>query len=410
MPGIALFNPAFEVPGGAEFLCLYQAQSLRKAGEDVCLVTLAYDAATWGGLVDGLPIRLVQKRHWSDLFFGLSRLGKVKARGRRASQMFLGCKVVVAHNAPCNAMLGASSFQGRKVWQCNEPLRELHVRKANPVITTRVETAEGALEDQASINWTKNLMVHDAEISRGRPKALRALYDLEQTARLDHIFAISAFSRDNARQIYGRCGEEVVYPMVRFPEAGRSRSGLDRSGLQVLVHSRLGVLKNIDTVIRGFASFRASHPGAHLHLVGDGPARPWLESFAKRLLPDGGATFHGFLPQEELGRVYDTCDVMALLTLDEPFGMVYPEAASRGLLLIGPDHGGPLEILDGGRLGWCVDAFSPTALEQALCEIWSLPEAEVDRRRTQTDQTCRSRFSEAVIGPQLRRVILEGHD
>ena len=85
--------------------------------------------------------------------------------------------------------------------------------------------------------------------------------------------------------------------------------------------------------------------------------------------------------------------------------MVFPEAAARGLLLIGPDHGGPLEILDDGRLGWCVDAFSPDALAQALSQVASLSDAEADRRRAAADQACRARFAATVIGPQLRRAI-----
>ena len=106
--------------------------------------------------------------------------------------------------------------------------------------------------------------------------------------------------------------------------------------------------------------------------------------------------------------MYDACDVFALLPLDEPFGMVFPEAAARGLLMIGPDHGGPLEILDSGRLGWCVDAFSPEALAQALSQVASLSDAEADRRRAQADHACRARFAEAVVGPQLRRAITGG--
>ncbi len=410
MPRVALFHPAFDVPGGAEYLCLAEALFLRSVGEDVRLVTLAYDPDAWAGPMDGIPIRVALKRHWSDLLFGLTRMGKLRVRGRRASALFRDCDVVLAHNHPCNAMLGASGLAGRSVWQCNEPPRGLHVREANPVLTARAESLEGEPEDDASRLWVQRLKEHDAQMLRNRSKATRVRFDLEQSRRLDHIFAISAFSRDNARRIYGRCGEEVVYPMVRFPEGGRTRAGLDRSGLQVLVHSRQETLKNIDTVIRGFARFRAGQAGAHLHLVGDGPARGRLETLAADLLPKGGYTFHGFLSREALSQVYAACDVLALLTLDEPFGLVFPEAAARGLLLIGPDHGGPQEILDGGRLGWCVDPFSPEALEEALGSAWAMPDAGVERRRAEVDRACRDRFSEAVVGPQLRRVLFEGHD
>jgi glycogen(starch) synthase len=142
-------------------------------------------------------------------------------------------------------------------------------------------------------------------------------------------------------------------------------------------------------------------------VVGAGPFRNRLEALATDLCPAGSIRFHGYLSDEDLCRVYEACDVFALLTLDEPFGMVYPEAAAKGLLLVGPDHGGPLEILDGGRLGWAVDAFSPEALAGALHEIWGLDDVEVDRRREAADRACRSRYGIEAVGPQLMALLQE---
>lgn len=409
MSRIALFHPAFDVPGGAELLCVSEAVALRRLGEAPAFVTLGYDPSRWETLMDGIPVHRVGKYHWTDLFHGWGRMAKISRRGRRAKPLLKNFDAIVAYNHPCNAMLGSFDLPVRKVWQCNEPPRGIHYRDANPVLTARAESSVEA-QDLATQDWRQKLPHFDHQLVPGRSRYLRTRYDLEQTQNVDHIYAISEFSRDNARTIYGRCGQEVVYPIVNFPGGGITRSGLDRSGLQVLVHSRLELLKNVDTVIRGFARFQHDHPGSHLHLVGDGPARGPLESITQELLPASARTFHGYLPTEDLRAVYERCDVFALLTLDEPFGMVYPEAAAKGLLLIGPDHGGPREILDGGRYGWCVDAFSPEALAQALEEVWALSDAEVDRRRVEADRACRDRYSEAVIGPQLRRVILQGHD
>jgi glycosyltransferase involved in cell wall biosynthesis len=407
MTRIAMFHPAFETPGGAEFLCAQEARHLAVQGDDVAIVTLGFDAEIWKPKFEGIPVRVVKKRHWSDPFFGFSKLAKFQTRGRRAVRALADFEVAVAHNFPCSAMLGAGPLQLRKVWQCNEPPRGLHLRAANPRLTRQVEREKPG-EDASSAFWRKNLIEHDDRIQAGHPLARLLAFDIGQVQKMDHIYAISEFSRDNARAIYGRCGQEVVYPMVRFPEGGRPRFGLDRQGLQVLVHSRLETLKNIDTVIRGFAGFRRTHPGARLHVVGEGPLKGDLEALARNLMTEDAVTFHGYLSVRDLQRVYELCDVFALLTLDEPFGMVFPEAAAKGLLLIGPDHGGPLEILEGGRLGWCVDPFSPAALTQALEEVCSLTDTEADRRRAEADRICRARFSEETIGPQLRRAILEG--
>lgn len=403
---VVLFHPAFETVGGAEILAAEQAQALRARGDEVRIVTFSYDPGRWANRFEGLPVDLIRKRHWRDLFISWDRIAKLRARGRRAQVRLRDAEVVLAYNYPCNAMLGRADTTARKVWQCNEPPRSLHLPEANPALFRRAKALreDGSFEDLASREFQRALLDYEEDLERDGKISARRRFDLESCAGLDAIFAISGFSRDNARRIYGRCNEEVVYPAVRFPGTTRTRTGLDRSGLQVLVHSRLEAFKNIDTVIRGFHRFRARHgSGCRLHVVGEGPCGPALKALAAELFPEGGVQFHGYLPLQELQSVYAACDVFTLLTLDEPFGLVFPEAAARGLSLIGPDHGGPLEILEGGRLGQAVDAFSPEALADALERVWKTDDADLERQREAADRSCRARFSlEAVLPPLVR--------
>lgn len=399
---MAVFHPAFKSVGGAEILAATQARYLRDQGVNLDLVTLGYDPSRWESTLGEIPVRLVEKRHWTDLFQGMNRVGKLRARGKRAEQVLKDYDVVLAHNFPTSAMLGAASIKGRKVWQCNEPPRSIHMRAANPALTARVEAVGSQAPEEATRQFQKTLADHERSGDWFSSAKAREAFDLESVGNLDQIYAISEFSRDNARRIYGRCDDQVIYPIVRFPEGGHARQGLNRSVRRILTHSRLGALKNIDTVIRGFSRFvKVSPVPCELHIVGEGPSKADLESLAQELCPEKTVVFHGFLPDQALRQVYEICDVFALLTLDEPFGMVYPEAAAKGLLLVGPNHGGPLEILDGGRLGWSIDAFSPEALCEALEHVWSLGDVEVDRRRVAADQACRLRFSLDTIGPQL---------
>jgi glycosyltransferase involved in cell wall biosynthesis len=406
-PKVALFHPSFAVSGGAEFLIASQASALAAAGMDLRLVTMAFDADRWSSRMGGIEVRMFSKRHWLDAIMPWDRIGKIRRRALGAASCFRDRDVVLAYNFPTNDMLGFLDLPVRTIWQCNEPPRGLHVREANPILSARVDASGGRYLEDATRAFAPRLHRFDQSMPGRSGLGAKRQFDLDTTARLGTIFAISAFSRDNARRIYGRCEEAPIYPVVRFPGGGRARRGLDRSGLQVLVHSRLEVLKNIDTVMKGFAQFHATCPGGCLHVVGEGAHRPGLESLAKALLPPSSFKFHGYLSDEDLRVVYERCDVFALLTLDEPFGMVYPEAAAKGLLLIGPDHGGPFEILDGGRLGWAVDAFSPEALAQALSEVWSLDDVEVDRRREATDRACRARYGLEAVGPQLMALLRE---
>lgn len=403
---MAVFHPAFESVGGAEILAAAEATFYREQGLAPDLVTLGYDPVRWAARLAGIPVRVVEKRHWTDLFQGWSRMAKLQMRGDRAAAILSDYDLVVAHNFPASALLGAAPIQARKIWQCNEPPRGIHLREANPTLTARVLATGGDCREEATKHFQRDLAKHDRSMERASTALARKTFDLESVRNLDQIYAISEFSRDNARRIYGRCDEEVIYPIVRFPEGGRGRQGLDRSVRRVLIHSRLEVLKNIDTVIRGFGQFsRRSPVPCELHVVGEGPNRSGLESLAKEICQGDTVHFHGYLPDQDLRRVYEACDAFALLTLDEPFGMVYPEAAAKGLLMVGPDHGGPLEILDGGRLGWTIDAFSPEALCEALEQIWFMDDDEVDRRRAAADKACRDRFGLPSIGPKLLHLV-----
>jgi len=403
---VAMFHPAFEAVGGAEILAATQACFYRDQGVRPDMITLGYDPKRWADRLRDIPVRVIEKRHWSDLLLGWGRMGKLRRRGQRAEKILADYDLVLAHNYPASALLGAAQIKGRKIWQCNEPPRGIHLREANPVLTARVEATGGKGPEESSRHFFKRLQDHDQALQRSSSARTRQAFDLESVRNIDQIYAISEFSRDNARRIYGRCDEEVIYPIVRFPEGGFARQGLDRSTRRVLVHSRLEVFKNIDTIIRGFSHFaKASPVPCELHVVGEGPSRPLFEVLAVEICPPGSVHFHGYLPDAELRRVYEICDVFALLTLDEPFGMVYPEAAAKGLLLVGPDHGGPFEILDGGRLGWCIEPFSPEALCASLEEVWSLSDEEVDRRRQAADSGCRSRFSMDTVGKQLLALV-----
>jgi glycosyltransferase involved in cell wall biosynthesis len=400
---VALFHPAFETVGGAEILVTTQADLLRRANVDVCIATFTVDQGRWGERLQGIPVRLAPRAPWYDRFAG--PLARLRRAVPRSEACLAGVDTVLAWNYPTNILLGACSINARRVWCCTEPSRDYHLAAANPRLHEQVTSHSGGVTD-AEREYAGRLVRYERAM-RKRSRAALIAFDVENTRKLDAIYAISEFSRSNVRRVYGRNDAEIIYPVVRFPPPRAHRSGLDRRGLKVLTHTRLETTKNVDTVIRGFARFAGRQPGSQLHVVGEGTQRANLEKLARTLGISNAVRFHGYLPERELDAVYDACDVLALLTLDEPFGMVFPEAAARGLLLVGPDHGGPFEIMDGGRLGWPCDPFSPEGLANTLLEVYGLADSYVDQRRGKADRACRDRYSESVIGPQLLRAIRE---
>lgn len=403
---LTLLYPEYLAAGGAEILAASHAQYLRDEGYDTRMLTFAYDAKRWDSWFEGIELSSMPPASLPNRVGDFLRT-KLPRRVEWLRGQLTADRTLISYNYPASTALGLIDTPARRIWHCCEPSRTLHLFETNPVLTARAGATLGLAKEHVSRAYFRHMVAWRAQATFGVLLRRRRAVDLAAIANYPEIWAISEFTRDTVKAVYGRSDAQLLYPMVRFPDTAPHRSGLRRDGLGVLCHTRLETLKNVDTVLRGFQQFAATAAGrnAKLHVVGQGEMRPRLEKLAQELGIGGATTFHGFLSLPALERVYADCDVYALLPVDEPFGMVFPEAAARGLLLIGPDHGGPAEILEHGRYGWCVNAFAPEALAEALSAVTRLTDAEADRRRTEADGAVRARFSRGPIGHRLQQLL-----
>lgn len=394
---IGLLHTAFGTLGGAELLAAAQSRLLAGLGHEMGLVTFGWAESPWRDLFGEVRVEAVPRRSWRDLL-APDRSSKWAPRARRAWPHLRDFEAVVAHSQPLAALLGESGLPARRLWYCHEPPWRLHPDRVDYTLLKPLPPGD----------WLSPLRRMAGDIRReAAGVGLRRAQELRGTATLEGLAANSDFNRRALEAIYGRRDVAVIPPVITFPPDVPPRQGLRRGGLQVLTLARLGLLKNVEAVIRGFGVY-AGRAGsiARLHVVGEGGERPRLETLARELGLSESVRFHGTLDPvrdaRRLEELYAACDVFALLPLDESFGMVFPEAAARGLLLIGPDHGGPVEILEGGRFGPCVPVFDPEALADALQAIDGLGDAEADRRREATDRACRARYAPGAVGPLLQ--------
>jgi glycosyltransferase involved in cell wall biosynthesis len=393
----AVFHTAFGALGGAELLAAAQTRLLREANLDLEVVTFGFATIPWAELFGDAPVHLLPRRSWLDLVRSRGN-GKWGPRVARALPTLRGFDTILAHSQPLAAILGHADLRSRRLYYCHEAPWRLYPEKVDYRLLGPLPEDPWLAPLRAAA-----LAVRNQARGNGRIRA----YDLRGMAHLEGIAANSCFARDALHAIYGPLDISVIPPIIRFPASVPSRQGLRRGGLRVLVQTRMGLLKNVETILRGFAHYASRAGGdAHLHLVGDGEDRARLQALVEPLGLTGRVTFHGALdPVQQAGRlalIGRECDVFSLLPLDESFGMVYPEAAAQGLLLIGPDHGGPVEILEGGELGACLPVFEPEALAEELARIEAMPDAEVDARRQRTDAACRQRYDPSVLSHRLQ--------
>jgi glycosyltransferase involved in cell wall biosynthesis len=88
----------------------------------------------------------------------------------------------------------------------------------------------------------------------------------------------------------------------------------------------------------------------------------------------GQVEFTGAVSEEELQRLYQTCDLFVAPSLYESFGLIYLEAMNYAKPVIGCRAGGIPEVVEHGVSGLLVDPETPLALAEAITRLLSAPE------------------------------------
>jgi glycosyltransferase involved in cell wall biosynthesis len=217
------------------------------------------------------------------------------------------------------------------------------------------------------------LIAHGIEVWRSfSPPEQQAL------RRTKRILCVSDYTR---RQLSANCpGLEatqlVIQPNALDPQFEPSpRSRETEPGL-ILAVSRLNAAdayKGIDHLIAAMPAIRAEFPAARLRIVGDGDDRARLAAIAAAAA-DGAVEFLGRIDDRELRVQFAACQLFALPSGGEGFGLVYLEAMANGKPCIAANAGGAPEVVD-ARCGLLVPYGDVPALGRAcvaaLRQTWA---------------------------------------
>jgi glycosyltransferase involved in cell wall biosynthesis len=162
--------------------------------------------------------------------------------------------------------------------------------------------------------------------------------------------------------------------------------------------------KGADTLIAALPRVLKTAPDASLVLVGDGDDRPRLEQLARDLDVSEHARFLNGLTPEQLFACYANCDVFALPSRGEGFGLVFLEAMAHGKPVIGGAHGGIPDIVEDGVTGLLVPHGDAGRLAEALESLFNDPSRAREmgaRGRDRLEKT----FSFAQFQTHLTRIL-----
>lgn len=132
---------------------------------------------------------------------------------------------------------------------------------------------------------------------------------------------------------------------------------------------RFAKYKGYDNILQALPKIRQHIPNIHYILAGKGDDRSRVEAMIENLGLQDCVTLAGFIPESELPDHYHLCDVFAMPSKNEGFGIVYLEALACGKPVLAGNQDGASDPLVQGRLGCMVDPDDVEAIASKLIQI-----------------------------------------
>jgi glycosyltransferase involved in cell wall biosynthesis len=298
------------------------------------------------------------------------------------------CRVIIKHDKELNGHRGTApdsnfNFTGRWPSPMRTPAFASNlitrgvIERPDLIITTHLHFTPAARllgRLTATPYWT---IAHGIEAwDLDNPRLVQSLQ------KADSILAVSSFTRDRLLKEQQLSPDQVsILPNTvdekRFTIAPKPQHLLTQYGLKpdqpvILTVSRLVAsdsYKGYDSVIRALPAIRKVIPNVHYLLVGTGNDKARILRLIADLGLQQSVTLTGYVDDDDLPAHYNLCDVFAMPSKREGFGIVYLEAMACGKPTIGGNKDGAIDALLNGELGALVDPDDTIEIASTLISI-----------------------------------------
>jgi phosphatidylinositol alpha-1,6-mannosyltransferase len=164
--------------------------------------------------------------------------------------------------------------------------------------------------------------------------------------------------------------------------------------------------KGMDTLITALPRLLPRYPDLQLALVGEGDDRDWLEEHADKSGVASHVHFLSGLSYSQLASCYSACEIFALPSAAEGFGLVYLEAMACCKPVIGGAHGGAPEVIIDGVTGYLVPHGDTEQLAVSLETLLADP-ALARNMGVRGCQRVQHEFRFSVFAKALKKILRE---
>jgi glycosyltransferase involved in cell wall biosynthesis len=217
--------------------------------------------------------------------------------------------------------------------------------------------------------------------SRAYPLALRA-FRWYLAWLLEHATAICTPTRTAAALMNALGLSRRIEVISNGVDTSRFRPPDDRAATRramgfpdkpvVLYTGRLDAEKDMETWLRAAAAL-PPEIDAHLVLGGEGADKPRLQGIVHRLGLQSKVTFPGYLPVEQLPRLYQAADVYFITSAVELQSITTLEALATGLPVVAADAAALPELVVPGENGYLARPGDAASFRGALADILGSP-------------------------------------
>jgi len=234
--------------------------------------------------------------------------------------------------------------------------------------------------------------------------------------RSKFVVAISAFTRERLVE-FGVSVSRIETILPGAPEAKpiskeeieHAKRAYNLNGHKmVLAVGRMIARKGHSTLIRALPRILEAHPDTVLICAGRGPCLSETRDLANELGVADNVRLPGYVPDDHLAALYQSCEVFALPTGEdangqvEGFGLVFAEAQAYGKPVVAGRSGGVTDAVEDGKTGLLIPPGDTDALAQSVISLLDDP-----IRAAELGANGKARVARELNWPHFTRRLLE---